>query len=308
MTRTVVMEVSEAGNDSLGNKVSASVRNGDNINSDKAFNMQTSSEVYENEANKKRTKEMTNIMDDLSLNSPKECPFRSRSKTRSLKRKSSSPSSSSSSCSSSSRSSRSRSWSRSCSRERRYYRKRTRRSSRSYSRGRSRSYSRSYSRSRSRSYSPRQRRSYSSAYRRYYRSPPRYRSRSRSRSYHKRYTRKYYGFIRRPCSPTFRSHRSRSRTRSRSKTPLRLSEEEKLKLLEIAKMNATRALGKEVELPESLKITEVRICVKYMPLITIVLRRSATVWPVLTLGFACVLYVRLIKHCLLKGRHRYTYI
>ncbi|XP_056413041.1 arginine/serine-rich protein 1 [Hyla sarda] len=262
MTRTVELEILDAGNDSLGNKVSAdaTARNYSDGSSVKARNEEKPSKVYENEANNNRTKEMTNIMDDLSLNSPKDRPSRSRSKTRSIKRKSSSSSSSSSSCSSSSRSSHSRSWSRSRSRERRYQRKRSRRSSRSYSRGRS--YSRSYSRSRSRSYSPRQRRRYSAAYRRYYRSPPRYRSRSRSRSYHRsRYSRsrspsrgrRYYGFVRRPYSPTYRSYRSRSGTRSRSRTPLRLSEEEKMKLLEIAKMNASKALGKEVELPESLK-------------------------------------------------------
>ncbi|XP_072275235.1 arginine/serine-rich protein 1 isoform X1 [Pyxicephalus adspersus] len=274
MTRTVEVDVPEHGNTPT-NVVSPDGTTDRNGN----YSSKTSETVYndnkmqnqsiESESSKQRTNEMTNFMDDLSLNSPKERQSRSRSKTRSIKCRSSRSSSSSSSGSSSSGSSSSRSSgsssrsrSRSRSYDRKYSHKRSRRSSRSYSRGSSRSYSRSYSRSRSRSYSPRQRRRYSSAYRRYYRSPPRYRSRSRSRSYRRsRYSRsrsssrsrRYYGFVRRPYSPTFRTRRSRSKTRSRSRTPLRLSEKEKLKLLEIAKMNASKALGKEVEIPDSLR-------------------------------------------------------
>ncbi|KAM9319532.1 arginine/serine-rich protein 1 [Gastrophryne carolinensis] len=225
----------------------------------------------EPQSSKQKTNEMTNFMDDLSLHSPKERLSRSRSSTKSIKRRSLRSSSSSSSSSSSDRSSWSRSRSsshdsRSCSREsrsasrgRKYRPKRNRRHSRSYSYGRSST----YSRSRSRSYSPRQRRRYCSTYRRYYRSPPRYRSRSRShsRSYHRsRYSRsrsrshgrRYYGFVRSHYSPTYRSWRSRSRSRSRGRS-LHLSDKEKMELLEIAKMNASKILGKQVELPESLK-------------------------------------------------------
>ncbi|XP_060235304.1 arginine/serine-rich protein 1 isoform X2 [Meriones unguiculatus] len=167
----------------------------------------------------------------------------------------------------------SRSSSRSSSRSR----SRPRRSRRSRSRSRSRSrrrhqrkyrrYSRSYSRSRSRS---RGRRSYRDGYygraRRHYQSPSPYRSRSRSRSrgrsHHRRsyYAitrgRRYYGFGRTVYPedrPRWRE-RSRTRSRSRSGTPFRLSEKDRMELLEIAKANAAKALGTaNFDLPASLR-------------------------------------------------------
>ncbi|CAM5106036.1 unnamed protein product [Natator depressus] len=205
------------------------------------------------QANKK-TEDMTNYMDDLTLSSPKERDARSKSKTSQGR-----SSCSSQSCSSTSASSRSwsRSRSRSRSRARRNVSRRCRRYSRSYSRSRSRSRSLQY---RGR-YHPR-------TYRRYYRSPPRYRSRSRSRSHGRPYYRRafsrsrsrsrgrrYYGFGRTIYPEAYRSWRSRSRTRSRSGTPLRLSEKEKRELLEIAKANAAKALGTDnIVLPASLRV------------------------------------------------------
>ncbi|KAM6108485.1 arginine/serine-rich protein 1 isoform 2-T2 [Pterocles gutturalis] len=211
----------------------------------------------------RKTEDMTNFMDDLTLSSPKkrESSLRSkRSCDRSSTRSSSRSSCSSRSSSSSSSSASSRSWSRS--RSRSWAR---RNGSRRYRR-----YSRSYSRSRSRSRgSMRYRGRYHARhYRRYHRSPPRYRSRSRSwsrgRSYYRRsYSRsrscsrgrRYYGFGRTIYPEAYRSWRSRSRTRSRSRSPLHLSEKEKRELLEIAKANAAKALGTDnIVLPASLKI------------------------------------------------------
>ncbi|XP_055467397.1 arginine/serine-rich protein 1 isoform X1 [Psammomys obesus] len=161
----------------------------------------------------------------------------------------------------------SRSSSRSSSRSR----SRPRRSRRSRSRRRHqrkyRRYSRSYSRSRSRS---RGRRAYRDGYygrpRRHYQSPLPYRSRSRSRSrgrsHHRRsyYAitrgRRYYGFGRTVYPedrPRWRE-RSRTRSRSRSGTPFRLSEKDRMELLEIAKANAAKALGTaNFDLPASLR-------------------------------------------------------
>lgn len=202
---------------------------------------------------KRRTSEMASCLDDLNQSSHKERETRSRSRV-------SSRSSRSSSRSSTSRSSytRSRSSSRSSSRGRHYRKRRYHRSSRSSSR------------SRSRSVNPRYRRCHpSTSHRRHYRSPPRYRSRSRSRSraqvYYRRSHsrsgsrsrskgRRYYGFVRRTYPATFRSWRSRSRSRSRSHSPLRLTEKDRRELLEIAKANAAKALGKNVDLPPSLKM------------------------------------------------------
>ncbi|XP_010226950.1 PREDICTED: arginine/serine-rich protein 1 [Tinamus guttatus] len=213
----------------------------------------------------RKTDDMTNFMDDLSLSSPKKRDSRGRSKrscNRSSTRSSSRSSCSSQASSSSSSSASSRSWSRSRSRSRSWGRRngtrRYRRNSRSYSRSRSRS--RGYVRYRGRYRTVR--------YRRYYRSPPRYRSRSRSwsrgRSFYRRsYSRsrsrsrgrRYYGFGRTIYPEAYRSWRSRSRTRSRSRSPLHLSEKEKRELLEIAKANAAKALGTDnVVLPASLKV------------------------------------------------------
>nr|XP_013798769.1 PREDICTED: arginine/serine-rich protein 1 isoform X1 [Apteryx mantelli mantelli] len=213
----------------------------------------------------RKTDDMTNFMDDLTLGSPKKrdsCVRSKRSCDRSSTRSSSRSSYSSQSSSSSSSSASSRSWSRSRSRSRSWARRndslRYGRYSRSYSRSRSRS--RGYMRYRSRYRTTR--------YRRYYRSPPRYRSRSRSwsrgRSYYRRpYSRsrshsrgqRYYGFGRTIYTEAYRSWRSRSRTRSRSRSPLHLSEKEKRELLEIAKANAAKALGTDdIVLPASLKV------------------------------------------------------
>ncbi|XP_039710604.1 arginine/serine-rich protein 1 [Pteropus medius] len=168
------------------------------------------------------------------------------------------------------RSSRSRSsvssrWSsRSRSRPRCRNRSRSRSRSRRRHQRKYRRYSRSYSRSRSRSRSRRgywERRSGSS--RRYYGSPSpgrsRSRSRSRGRSYYRRaYAitrgRRSYGFGRTVYPEEPRSWRARSKTRSRSPTPFRLSEKDRMELLEIAKANAAKALGTaNFELPPSLR-------------------------------------------------------
>ncbi|XP_078538845.1 arginine/serine-rich protein 1 isoform X2 [Lissotriton helveticus] len=220
-------------------------------------NLNVSTTEHEVKA-KQRTTEMPNCLNELNRSKPKARSSRSRSRGSSCRSRSSSGSSMSRSRSRSSHS-RSRSESRSSSRGRHYRKRRSHRSSRSSSR------------SRSRSVSPRYRRYHSSRYhRRYYRSPPRYRPRSRSRSrgrtYYRSYRsrsrsrsrsrgRRYYGFVRRSYPATFRSWRSRSRTRSRSRShsPLRLTEKDRRELLEIAKANAAKALGKNVDLPPSLK-------------------------------------------------------
>ncbi|XP_058409244.1 arginine/serine-rich protein 1-like [Diceros bicornis minor] len=119
-----------------------------------------------------------------------------------------------------------------------------------------RRYSRSYSRSRSRSRGRRRRDGRPG-------SPWRRRSRSRSRSRGRRWHRGACAAARRrrPCgsgrTPTPEGRgcwRARSRTRSRSRTPFRLSEEDRMELLEIAKANAAKALGTtNFDLPASLR-------------------------------------------------------
>ncbi|KAM7324139.1 hypothetical protein ACRRTK_016444 [Alexandromys fortis] len=178
----------------------------------------------------------------------------SRSRSRSSSRSSGAGSRSSSRSSSRSHSQPRRS-KRSRSRSRRRHQRKYRRYSRSYSRSRSRSRGRHYYRD--------------SGYgrpRRYYQSPSPYRSRSRShsrgRSYHRRsyYAitrgRRYYGFGRTVYPedrPRWRE-RSRTRSRSRSRTPFRLSEKDRMELLEIAKANAAKALGTaNFDLPASLR-------------------------------------------------------
>ncbi|XP_053124374.1 arginine/serine-rich protein 1 isoform X2 [Hemicordylus capensis] len=218
----------------------------------------TGSRNSEKQGSNKKTEEMTNFMDDLTLSSPQ---ARSRSTSRSsCSRKYSSRSSSRSSYSSRSSSSTSAS-SASCSRSRSRSRSHAKRNcSRRYRR-----YSRSYSRSRSRSRSYRYRERYHLRYhRKYYCSPPRYRSRSRSpgRSYYRRSystnksrNQRYYGFGRTIYPEAYRSWRSRSRSRSRSRTPLRLTEKEKRELLEIAKANAAKTFGADkIVLPASLRM------------------------------------------------------
>lgn len=176
----------------------------------------------------------------------------SRSRSRSSSR-SSGPGSRSSSRSSSRSRSRPRRSRRSRSRSRRRHQRKYRRYSRSYSRSRSRSRGRRYHRD-SRSGRPR----------RYDPSPSPYRSRSRSRSrgrsYHRRsyYAitrgRRYYGFGRTVYPEDRPRWRSRSRSRSRSRTPFRLTEKDRMELLEIAKANAAKALGTaNFDLPASLR-------------------------------------------------------
>lgn len=181
----------------------------------------------------------------------------SRSRSRSSSR-SSRPHSHSSSRSSSRSHSRPRRSRRSRSRSRRRHQRKYRRYSRSYSRSRSRSRGHRYYRD-SRYERPR----------RYYQSPSPYRSRSRSRSrgrsHHRRsyYAitrgRRYYGFGRTVYPedrPRWRE-RSRTRSRSRSRTPFRLSEKDRMELLEIAKANAAKALGTaNFDLPASLRAKE----------------------------------------------------
>ncbi|XP_051503934.1 arginine/serine-rich protein 1 [Myxocyprinus asiaticus] len=127
----------------------------------------------------------------------------------------------------------------------RHYRARSR--SFSPSPERSSRYRRYHRRSRSRSPSPYR---YS---RRYRRSPSRSRSRTRSPMYWRgsRFVGRYR--CRFSTSPrNSRPHRSRSRSRERG--AIRLSQEEKKYLLNIAKANATRILGvQNIELPASLK-------------------------------------------------------
>ncbi|EFB27159.1 hypothetical protein PANDA_001124 [Ailuropoda melanoleuca] len=202
---------------------------------------------------------MSQYVNDLWRGSPqdKESPSTSRSG------RSSRLSSASRSCSSSgrSRSGSSRASSRSRSRPRRRSRSRSwsrRRHQRKYRR-----YSHSYSRSRSRSRGRRYRDRGYSASRRYRQSPSRPRSRSRSRlrgrSYYRRASalprgRRFYGFGRTVYPEERRSWRARSRTRSRSPSPFRLSEKDRMELLEIAKANAAKALGTaNFDLPASLR-------------------------------------------------------
>ncbi|XP_012295472.2 arginine/serine-rich protein 1 [Aotus nancymaae] len=207
---------------------------------------------------------MSNYVNDMWPGSPqKDSPstsqsgrssrLSSRSRSRSFSRSSRSHSRVSSRFSSRSRSRRSRSRSR-------------RRHQRKYRR-----YSRSYSRSRSRSRSCQYRERRYGLSRRYYRSPSRHRSRSPSRSrsrsqgrsyYGRAYAiargRRYYGFGRTVYPEDYGRWRNRSRTKSRSRTPFRLSEKDRMELLEIAKANAAKALGTtNIELPASLRTVPV---------------------------------------------------
>ncbi|KAM9685715.1 arginine/serine-rich protein 1 isoform 1-T1 [Trichechus inunguis] len=155
--------------------------------------------------------------------------------------------------------------SRSSSRSRSLLRRRDRSRSRSRRRHQRnfRRYSRSYSRSRSRSRSRRYRERHYGSSRSYYRPSSRHRSRSRSRSrgtsyYRRAYAltrgRRYYGFGRTVYPEEHRSWRERCRTRSRSRTPFRLTEKDRMELLEIAKANAAKALGTaNLDLPASLR-------------------------------------------------------
>lgn len=208
--------------------------------------------------------EMSHYVNDLWPGSPQdgESPSTSRSgESGRLSSASRSRSSSGSSRSRSSGSSRASSRSRSRSRPRRRGRSRSgsvRRHQRKYRR-----YSRSYSRSRSRSRGRRYRDRRYGATGRYRRSPSRPRSRSRSgsrgRSYYRRayalpQGRRYYGFGRTLYPEERGSWRGRSRSRSRSPTPFRLSEKDRMELLEIAKANAAKALGTaNFDLPASLR-------------------------------------------------------
>ncbi|XP_045878069.1 arginine/serine-rich protein 1 [Meles meles] len=208
--------------------------------------------------------EMSQYVNDLWPGSPqhKESPSTSRSgrssRLSSASRSRSSSGSSRSRSSGSSRASsriRNRSWrrrSRSRSWSGRRHQRKYRRYSRSYSRSRSRSRGRRY---RDRRYGPS---------RRYGRSPSRPRSRSRSSSRGRLYYRRAYALPRgrkyyRTLYPEERGSwrggsRGRSRTRSRSPTPFRLSEKDRMELLEIAKANAAKALGTtNFDLPASLR-------------------------------------------------------
>uniref|UniRef100_A0A8D1D5V3 Arginine/serine-rich protein 1 n=1 Tax=Sus scrofa TaxID=9823 RepID=A0A8D1D5V3_PIG len=204
---------------------------------------------------------MSNYVNDLWPGSPhKASPSSSQSG------RSSRPSSASGSRSPSRSSVSSRMWSRNRSRSRSPSRRRSRSGSRSRRRHQrryrrySRSYSRSHSRSRSRRFRERRYGSSRRPDRSRGRSRGRSRSRSRGRSYYPRaYTiargRRYYGFGR---TEHRRSWRSRSRTRSRSPTPFRLSEKDRMELLEIAKANAAKALGTtNFDLPASLRTVSV---------------------------------------------------
>uniref|UniRef100_A0A8C4SWW0 Arginine/serine-rich protein 1 n=1 Tax=Erpetoichthys calabaricus TaxID=27687 RepID=A0A8C4SWW0_ERPCA len=226
---------------------------------------------------KARTEEMNSCMGELSLSSPKEresgekrktrsrsrsCSPKRKSNTRSLSSSSSSMSrSSSSSSSDSDRSTYSRRRSRSRSRSRGRYRSfRTYRRRRSVPRSSSRSRSRSYPRccrSRSRSHSS------GRHYRFFYKCRSHYRS-YRSRSYHRRYRsrsrsrswtrgKRYNGFVQ-TGRERFVDGSNRNPSRSPSRPAVRLTEKDKLKLLEIAKANASKLLGVEnVEVPASIK-------------------------------------------------------
>ncbi|KAM5249125.1 arginine/serine-rich protein 1 [Ctenodactylus gundi] len=204
---------------------------------------------------------MSNYVNDMWPGSPqKDSPSVSRSDRSSrLSSRSGSRSYSGSSRSDSRSTNRSPSRSRSRPRESRSRSRSRRRHQRKYRR-----YSRSYSRSRSLSRGHRQRERRYGPLRRRYRSPSPYRSRSRSRSrgrsYHRRsyYAitrgRRYYGFGRTVYPEEHSRWRERSRTRSRSRTPLRLTDKDRMELLEIAKANAAKALGTtNFDLPASLK-------------------------------------------------------
>ncbi|XP_021539236.1 arginine/serine-rich protein 1 [Neomonachus schauinslandi] len=205
---------------------------------------------------------MSQYVNDLWPGSPqdKESPSTSRS-GRSSRLSSASRSRSSSGSSRSRSSGSSRASSRSRSRPRRRSRSRSwsrRRHQRKYRRH-SRSCSRSRSRSRGRRYRDRR----YGASNRYRRSPWRPRSRSRSGSRGRTYSRRayalprgrrYYGFGRTVYPEERRRWRGSSRTRSRSPTPFRLSEKDRMELLEIAKANAAKALGTaNFDLPASLR-------------------------------------------------------
>ncbi|XP_066126167.1 arginine/serine-rich protein 1 [Saccopteryx bilineata] len=200
---------------------------------------------------------MSNYVNDMWPGSPQQSPAASG---RSSRLSSAARSRSRSSRSSRSRSSVSSRWSsrsrsrprcRSRSRSRRRHQRRCRRYSRSYSRSRSGSRSR-------RRFREQHRRSPSSG-----RSCSRSRSRSRGRSYYRRaYAvargRRHHGFGRTPYPEERRRWRARSRSRTRSPTPFRLSEKDRLELLEIAKANVAKALGTtNFELPPSLRIVPV---------------------------------------------------
>ncbi|XP_029804024.1 arginine/serine-rich protein 1 [Suricata suricatta] len=205
---------------------------------------------------------MSQYVNDLWPGSPqdKESPSTSRSGR-------SSRLSSASRSRSSSRSSRSRSSapSRASSRSRSPPRGRSRSRSRRRHQRKYRRYSRSYSRSRSRSRGRRYRERRYGAPGRCRRSPSRPRSRSRSRSrgrscYRRAYAlargRRSYGFGRTLYPEERRAWRgrSRSRSRSRSPSPFRLSDKDRMELLEIAKANAAKALGTtNFDLPASLR-------------------------------------------------------
>ncbi|KAG8506701.1 Arginine/serine-rich protein 1 [Galemys pyrenaicus] len=191
---------------------------------------------------------MSNYVNDLWPGSPqKDSPSTTRSgRTSRLSSASRTSRSGSSGCGS-----RSSSGSRNAPRRR--SRSRSRRRHQTRCRRHSRSYSRSGSRSRSRRCSPQP----GGASRRPHRSPPQRRSRSRSRSRGRSPSRRACSIspARRTVYPEERrSWRARSRTRSRSRTPFRLSEKDRMELLEIAKANVAKVLGTtNFELPASLR-------------------------------------------------------
>nr|XP_004657559.1 arginine/serine-rich protein 1 [Jaculus jaculus]XP_045006681.1 arginine/serine-rich protein 1 [Jaculus jaculus] len=206
---------------------------------------------------------MSNYVNDMWPGSPQEKDSPSTSGSGHSSRLSSRSRSSSRSTRSRSRSSGRSSRSRSRPRRSRRSRSRSRRRHQRFRR-----YSRSYSRSRSRSYSRsrRHRDGYYGRPRRYYQSPSPYRSRSRSRSRGRSHSRRsyyaitrgrrYYGFGRTVYPEEHGRWRARSRTRSRSRsaTPFRLTEKDRMELLEIAKANAAKALGTtNLVLPASLQ-------------------------------------------------------
>ncbi|XP_048206495.1 arginine/serine-rich protein 1 isoform X2 [Perognathus longimembris pacificus] len=194
---------------------------------------------------------MPNYVNDLWPGSPQDqaSPSTSRSRSRSTSRSSAPGSRASSRSSSRSRSRpRPRRHSRSRSRSRRRQQRKYRRYSRSYSRSRSRSYSRG--------------RRYRERYRERYHERPRPHRHSRSRSRYGRSRaddalvpgRRRYGFGRTRYPEERPRWRARSRSRSRSRTPFRLTEKDRMELLEIAKANAAKALGTtNIDLPASLR-------------------------------------------------------
>ncbi|XP_006883570.1 PREDICTED: UPF0471 protein C1orf63 homolog [Elephantulus edwardii] len=202
---------------------------------------------------------MSNYVNDLWPGSPqdKASPSTGRSSRLSSRSSSNHSSSRSSGAHASSRSpSRSRR-NRSRSVSRRRHQRKYRRYSRSYSRSRSRS------RSRGRRHHHHHHAHHAESSRSRRRSPSRRRSRSRSRSrdrsyYRRAYAltrgRRYYGFGRTVYPEEHRMARDRSRTRSRSRTPFRLTDKDRMELLEIAKANAAKALGTtNIDLPASLR-------------------------------------------------------